>query len=197
MEEFLKEVNKILITENECRVAKLNVPYMVSVLYQNLSDKKYSDFIKDISENKYHLYYVEDDSENWTNGYLEVAISGKDHGCRISHIYKIEFGKESRPWGYCQCTPEDEDYRYDKDCCGHGCDWTAPTFEIKKIISIGKDSWNGDQHDYWDFEDNFYKINEELGKEKLNKEKENRIQELHNTIKEMQEELLELEYEGE
>jgi hypothetical protein len=197
MKKFLKEVTKLLITENEYDIVNLDIPYITSVLHQNLNNEKYSDFINDIMTNNYDLYYAEDETQGWTNGVLTVSISDKNDEDKELCTYTIEFKMEQRHWGYCECTPEDKDYRGDKDCCGHGCDWTAPAFEIKKIIFIGKDSWHGDQHDYWDFEDNFYKTNEELEKEKLKKDKETRIEELHNAIKEMQEELLKLKYEGE
>ena len=109
-----------------------------------------------------------------------------------SYSYKIEFGKDDRSWGYCTCTNEDQDYREDKDCCGHGCDWTAPTISIKKIISLGNNGWTGDEHDYWDFEDNFYKSNDELAKGKEEQEKLDRIEYIETTIDELKNELLKL-----
>ena len=57
--------------------------------------------------------------------------------------YKIEFINNDRYLGYCECKPEDEGYKKDKDCCGYKCDWTAPSFSIEKTIFLGKNSWNG------------------------------------------------------
>ena len=51
---------------------------------------------------------------------------------------------------------------------------------------MGKHSWDGDEHDYWDFEDEFYNVDE---KEKQEKQKQAKINRLKNQIEDLQKEL--------
>jgi hypothetical protein len=41
-----------------------------------------------------------------------------------------------------------KDYREDKHCCGHGCDCTFCSFALYKVMHVGGDVWEGDEHDY-------------------------------------------------
>ena len=107
--------------------------------------------------------------------------------------YEINFIYNQRDWGYCQCTPDMKDYREDKHCCGHGCDWWAPSFEIKKSYLMNRYSWNGDEHDYWGFEDEFYMSDKELADKKEKEDRERQIEELRNRIESNQKKLAELE----
>jgi hypothetical protein len=201
---FIRELTKQLIRENDDRKyqekRKLNIPYIIAPLVQNLNNDTYKKFIEDISNHSYFINYFSDNTGGYTNGYIDVNIYKKsEEDCNDfycpeleSYSYKIEFGKDQRDWGYCECIPEDEGYREDKDCCGYGCNWTAPTFKVEKFIYIGNNSWEGYQHDYWEFEDEFYKSDKELAEEKAKKEKEDRIEYLKSSIESMQKELFEL-----
>lgn len=103
------------------------------------------------------------------------------------------FSYDERNWGYCQCSPGDPDYREDKHCCGHGCDWEAPSVEVRKSFLVSNHSWSGDEHDYWDFEDKFYADDKEENKKKLLAEREYKIKNLKETIENAQKELKKLE----
>ena len=51
----------------------------------------------------------------------------------------------------------------------------------------------GDEHDYWEFEDEFYLSDKELAKKKENEDREREIKELRNRIEMYQKRLAELE----
>ena len=173
--------------------------YIIAPLKQNLLKEEYKDFITHLSKYNYQINYSEDKSEGYTNGSIDIYLYQRNSEYEEwntpfeNFSYNIEFTKDQRYWGYCECTSDDEDYREDKNCCGHGCDWTAPEFRIKKVIDIGIDSWHGDAHDYWDFEDNFYKSDKELAEEKAKKDKELKIKYLQDNINKMQKELVDLQ----
>ena len=85
-----------------------------------------------------------------------------------------------------------KDYREDKECCGHGCDADFCEFSLNKILKIVGGSWNGDEHDYWEFEDKFYEIDKELADKKVEEDKERMIRELKNNIESDRKKLCEL-----
>lgn len=91
------------------------------------------------------------------------------------------------------CTSDMEDYREDKHCCGHECDATFCEFLLQKISYIKRDSWHGDEHSYWDFEDEFYLNDEELAVKKRKEDREVEIRELKKRIEEDSKRLVELE----
>ena len=109
-----------------------------------------------------------------------------------NYYYRICFSYDKRDWGYCECTPDMEDYREDKKCCGHGCDASFCSFSLHKINNIMSDSWHGDEHDYWDFEDKFYMDDKELADKKNKEETERKIRELQERISSDSKKLAEL-----
>lgn len=203
--DFIKEVKEALIDENEDRKncggkKQLDLPFIISSLQQRLSDDELVEFIKDISVNRYSLQYEDVGDEYYDYGKLNVSLFEQeivnDELCYtyLDYSYSIIFCYDPREWEYCQCEPTDRDYIEDKHCCGHGCDWWAPAFRIIKEISIGhQHSWNGDQHDYWKYEESFYKSDLDLASEKAKKDKEDKIKYLSENIKQMQEELHKLQ----
>ena len=107
----------------------------------------------------------------------------------------ISFNINERLYGYCECTPDMTDYREDKYCCGHGCDAVFCEFDLYKVVHIVSESWNGDEHDYWDFEDSFYEAEDEIAERKLRHDRELAIKELKDMIAANQKRLEELEAE--
>ena len=107
--------------------------------------------------------------------------------------YKFMLTYDERRWGYCECTPDMPDYRADKHCCGHGCDASFCAFELHKIVHVINDTWHGDEHDYWDFEDEFYASNKELADKKAEEDRLREIKELKNQIETASKKLAELE----
>ena len=107
--------------------------------------------------------------------------------------YEITFSYDERNWGYCECSLGDPDYREDKHCCGHGCDWDAPSVEVRKSFLVSNHSWSGDEHDYWDFEETFYDNDKEENEKKMLAERKYKINSLKATIENAQKRLKELE----
>lgn len=190
-------INKFIVKlENENYYKKeyekkkeLNIPFILSSLCQNFSENpnKYKEFISDLAKYTYDIEVI--DAANEYNGIIDVNINLFESNTKNpydgpNYKYEISFSENERYWGYCECTPDMKDYREDKHCCGHGCDATFCSFSFRKVIYIVEDSWHGDEHDYWDFEDEFYLNHKELADEKEKTEKEKRIQELKSRIEE-------------
>lgn len=158
--------------------------FMVAPLYQTLEDNK--ELLNDISKYKCYIRYFEPEEDGYpSNGYISIYLNDKDDD-ELPYKYELEFNIDGRLWGNCQCSDKDKDYDARYGCCGHGCDWYAPAYSIRKIIYICNNSWIGDEHDYWEFKDNFYNINE---KEKESEIRQNKINNLQDKIKFYQKEL--------
>lgn len=181
---------------------RLDIPFIISTLYQSFKNNPsdYKDFIIDLINYPDYGFRIED-SRNTYNGiidvyvYLSKCLSEKDLGDNEmpNYDYLISFTYDFRDYGYCECTPDMDDYREDKECCGHGCDATFCEFLLQKISYVKRDSWHGDEYDYWNFEDEFYLNDEELAAKKREEDKERMIEELKNRINEYDKKLKELE----
>lgn len=199
---FIEQLIEALKYENECREpngGKLDIPFLISCLCQDLENnhRQYDEFSSDLRNcNNYNItienydYYI-----CKANVIIYNAIKDSD-GCRYIEAnfrYEITFGYDERYLGYCECKPGDPDYREDKGCCGHGCDWEAPTIEVRKSFLVSNRTWRGDEHNYWDFEDKFYADDKEENEKKLLAEREYKIKNLKETIENAQKELKKLE----
>ena len=190
----LKRVNEDKEYRGERR---LNIPFMIAPLSQSL--EQFKSLINDLEEHTYYgVTYIEPEQGNYySNGTTEITLEKNDNELDkeekyikeheeysyfpTDYTYKINFEIDERDWKLCQCSEGDKDYDKKHNCCGHGCDWSAPACSIEKVIEIGSKVWEGDEHDYWDFEDNFYNIDE--------KEKQKKINRLKNQIEDLQKEL--------
>lgn len=185
---------------------KLNIPFIISTLYQSFNNnaEKYKELISDLE--KWSDYGLSIDKPvNDYDGIIDVEINLIKYDEESeedfyeydtpNYDYKLCFSYDERDWGYCECTPDMDDYREDKHCCGHGCDASFCEFELHKILHITKDTWHGDEHDYWDFEDEFYASDKELEEKKAKEDKERKIRNLKETIEEATKKLAELESE--
>lgn len=177
------------------------VPFWVAVLWNQFKfhSEKYKEFFEDVKdESPYQIVpseygdiysvilWEENDTDEW---YL-------DSNCKNYH-YEIHFSSEERYWGYCECEPGDKDYNEDHQCCGHGCDWDAPMVTVYKCYDVDNGVWNGDEHDYWDFEDAFYKDDLELKARIEEEAKRQRIEDLEKQIASYQNDLDKLKKEME
>ena len=196
----LKRVNEDKEYRGERRL--LNIPFMIAPLSQSL--EQFDSLIKDLEEHTYYgVTYIEPEQENYySNGTIKITLEKNDNELNedekymkeheeysyfpTDYTYKINFEIDERDWKFCQCSEGDEDYDERYNCCGHGCDWSAPACSIEKVIEIGSKAWEGDEHDYWDFEDKFYNVDE---KEKQEKQKQTKINRLKNQIESLQKEL--------
>lgn len=200
---FLDRFIEELKSEKEDR--KLNIPFIISSLYQNFRDNtsKYLSFIKDLNDYPDYNILVFD-SRNDYSGIIDVDINlikyintNTDYYCNNhpDYIYRLSFSYEDRNYGFCECTPDMPDYREDKHCCGHGCDVLFCEFSLHKVLHIASGSWEGDEHDYWDFEDEFYMNDKELAEKKEKEDRKREIDELKSRIELDQKRLAELESE--
>ena len=160
-----------------------DISFMVAPLYQTLEDNE--ELLNDISKYKYYVTYFEGGDDEYSNGYISIYLEDED-GNSLPCRYELEFNIDGRLWGHCQCSDEDKDYDARYGCCGHGCDWNAPSYSIRKITYIYNNSWIGDEHDYWEFKDNFYNVTK---KEKEEEIRQNKINDLRVNIKFYQKEL--------
>lgn len=175
LQKFINELVEAFKRENEEKKwhvekqQELDIPFLISSLYQSFKNNvdNYKDFINDLNVYSDYDICVTETQNEW-NGIVDIDIQlvkydfGNKHDYDDNYDfpdynYKISFELEDRHWGYCECTPDMPDYREDKQCCGHGCDACFCEFDLYKITKISHGSWQGDEHNYWDFEDDFYK----------------------------------------
>lgn len=179
---------------------KIDIPFYISSLYQAFegvndeisADTEFADFVRTLQEcDDYNIDVLKD-----SDGYLKVTIyPAVFHDCfydNMKHYYTIKFFQEDRDYGCCECTPDMKDYREDKDCCGHGCDATFSGFKIEKTAYILYHTWDGDEHDYWNFEDEYYEEHQDDKAKKEQQNRECRIQFLKANIEMYSKELNEL-----
>nr|DAS11961.1 MAG TPA: hypothetical protein [Caudoviricetes sp.] len=197
--ERLVEVLKCENTYQKLNGIKLDIPFLVSVLWQDLMDNYecYDEFCSDLRDCDNYDIVIGDDNYCIckVNVFLYNETENNNWKCaeESDFRYEITFSYDERNWGDCECSPGDQDYREDKHCCGHGCDWEAPSVEVRKSFLVSNHSWSGDEHDYWDFEDKFYESDNEEKQKKLLAEIECKIRNLKETIENAQKKLKELE----
>ena len=208
LQKFIEKLIEELKREKEYSRLKnnqLDIPFIISAMYQSFKNntEKYEDFIADLDKYSDYGLYIED-SQNDYNGLIDIGITlvryiNDENDYTFTdydnpdYDYKFTLTYDERHYSYCECTPDMEDYRVDKDCCGHGCDASFCAFELHKILHIIEDAWHGDEHDYWDFEDEFYASDKELGKKKAEEDRAIMIRNLKETIEEATKKLAELE----
>lgn len=194
--EEMAKSNEMYIQEKEYPI---DIPFYISILWQRIKNypEKYKDFLKDITyERNYEIYQKTPcDPSIWMvkifktfDEYLKES-EVNDNCEAIKYEYEIEFSYVERYWGYCDCDEGDKDYREDHQCCGHGCDWDAPAVTVYKCYDVDDGVWNGDEHDYWDFEDAFYKDDLERKARIEEEAKRQRIKELEKQITSYQNDL--------
>ena len=200
VDQFIKNLIECLDYENANRIRiynepQLDIPFLTAALQQHLSNKKYSSFLEDLSKYDYSIFYYDNEKDNYSDGYILVELFNKNDGDKFynpiycDYKFKIIFNTDDRMDGYCFCTSSDEDYDTRYNCCGHTCDWSAPQFVLQKIENIGSDSFNGDQHDYWDYKDKFIKMSIEENERLERLLKIRQLQELKADIEKQLEEL--------
>lgn len=208
LQKFLDNFINELKRKNNCReyneTRKLDIPFIISTLYQSFYNNtdNYKDFISDLEKWSDYRIIIENPVNEY-NGFIDATITLIKYSDEESdyyqdydtpdYYYKLCFEYDERNWGYCECTPDMPDYREDKHCCGHGCDTSFCAFELHKIVHVVKDTWHGDEHNYWDFEDEFYASDKELADKKAEEDRLIKIEELKNQIETASKKLAELE----
>lgn len=199
IEDFYKPIVtkffKLLINEveelNDKRKAKdkLNTAFLIAPLAQDINYhfEKYADFAEDLR------YLTLVCVEVMSNDYKDQVKANIYIDEEEKYYYEIVFNSDTAYLGYCECIKTDKGYREDKKCCGYNCDWDYPTVEVRKVQIVSKHDWEGTQHEYWNFEDEFFDKNDKAKRERIKKESKIRIEFLQNEIKRMQDELKEIE----
>lgn len=206
LDNLVKELDRENTERNQMGKSQLDIPFIISTLHQSFKNNpdKYNEFAKDLIEWS-DYFIVINESHNTYNGIIDVDIilsketsdddlMGAEYES-ANYYYMLCFNTDDRLYGYCECTPDMADYREDKHCCGHGCDAYFCEFDLKKIVNIASESWRGDEHDYWDFEEAFYEAEDEIGERKLKRDRELAVKELKDKIAADQKRLEELEAE--
>ena len=199
LDSLVEELNRENIDREQTGTKQLDIPFIISTLYQSFKNNpdKYNDFIEDLVEWA-DYFIVMNESQNTYNGIIDVnVVLSKEYleseFENPNYDYKFCFNYDNRHYGYCECTPDMPDYREDKHCCGHGCDAAFCEFDLHKVIRIASESWNGDEHDYWDFEEEFYASEEEIADKKAEEDRIRTIKELKSRIEADSKKLAELE----
>ena len=202
LQQFIDKLIEELKNENDNRLyhkeKELNIPFIISSLYQsfkNDNQNTYKDFISDLKMYPhYDISFNEpiDDLYSIIDADISFSFNLNTDQDIPYYSYRICFSYDERLYGYCECTPDMPDYREDKGCCGHGCDASFCQFTLYKIQTITNDEWHGDEHDYWEFEDEFYMNDKELAEKREQENKKREIQELKNRISSDSKELAEL-----
>ena len=203
LDKFINELKRENSDREYYETRKLDIPFIISTLYQSFDNNtdKYKEFISDLRNWSDYGIIIENPVNEY-NGIVDATITLIKYSDEESdyyqvydtpgHDYKLCFSYDERNWGYCECTPDMPDYREDKHCCGHGCDASFCAFELHKIVHVINDTWDGDEHDYWDFEDDFYKDDKELADKKAEEDRLREIKELKNQIETASKKLKEL-----
>ena len=201
LDSLVEELNRENVDREQTGTKQLDIPFIISTLYQSFKNNpdKYNEFIEDLVEWS-DYFIVMNKSQNTYNGIIDVdVVLSKEYleseFENPNYDYRFCFNYDSRDYGYCECTPDMPDYREDKHCCGHGCDATFCEFDLHKVVHIASESWDGDEHDYWDFEEEFYASEEEIAERKLRIDRELAIEELKEKIAAEQKRLEKLEAE--
>lgn len=147
------------------------IPYY-ETLWQHKD--KLKDMIEEIdSYPEIDIQYTYDEEEYYTDGTIQIFLYKKkgDWLSQPNFHYEIELQHDDRMWGYCECSSDDEGYVDGKGCCGAGCDWTAPSFNITRVNQVAYASFDGLERDVWKLEEKWKEDltehNERLKKEQL------------------------------
>lgn len=197
-QKFLDNLVREIVDWNEVNKSNPNtyeapVPFYVAALWNQFKfhSEKYAGFFDDVKDENSYQIVPNEYGDIYSVILWEKNDAGKwylDENCKNYH-YEFHFSYDERYWGYCECQPGDDDYDEDRQCCGHGCDWDAPAVTVYKCYDVDDGVWNGDEHDYWDFEDAFYKDDLELKARIEEEAKRQRINDLEKQIASYQNDL--------
>jgi hypothetical protein len=187
MSKFFDKLKKFMLEEfsessvNACGYYETIMQNTESI--QSLIDdceKYYFDFNHSINPDGY--------SDGKIAVYLYSNDPGEDYGWQSSldYHYEIDLLFDERMWGYCDCRPEDEGYNPIANCCGMGCDWTAPRVSISKHTGIGHFNFDGYERDLWNAEKKWGLSSDEYETEQKEKQKQQQMKWLDDQIKELE-----------
>lgn len=194
---FETEINNHILYSDE--KVSVDIPFW-EIAFEDIFKKenidKYSELFEYIFSMKDYDMSVEDFDKD--GGFIISLYARTESQFEMEtfedYTYLIECYIEDRWRGYCNCSPEDEDYDERYKCCGHSCDYYAPMFAWYKKVTKGLYSYDGDAHDIWDYRDKYmeaHRSDEQEAEKILNKisQKESLIANAQEEIKKLQAEL--------
>lgn len=143
---------------------------VLSVIYQNICNYEYTEFIMNLKENNYDIEFKVGDGF-YRIGEIVVSVAGA--------IYSIIIEVIPEMIGYCTCEQDDPDYDEEHQCTGIGCDWYVPNMIVLQNNKIGESKFKGMQRDLWKQES----ILIEHDKEYIYSRKAKRLKEISTQIK--------------
>ncbi|MFS1518628.1 hypothetical protein V1503_19510 [Bacillus sp. SCS-151] len=149
---FFEQFKRYLL-DNHKYSLNTYIPYYETLLQ---AKKEISEILEDSEKYYLEIRYESDKSDGYTDGSFEFHFyeksldEGDDWESHIGYYYVMELLHDERMWGYCECTSEDEGYDPIRRCCGNGCDWTAPSIKITKMIGSVHYSFKGVERDMWE-----------------------------------------------
>jgi hypothetical protein len=185
-QDFFEYFKEYLVGEHKDELHKFIGHY--ETLKQNAD--QFKNFIEDCENHYLEIRYEEDKLNGYSEGSFEFHLYerplNEDYGweTHLDYYYKMTLLFDERYWGYCKCTPDMEGYNETHECCGIGCDWSAPSIQLDKIENVGYVSFDGYQRDMWELEknwDTYLKIHED-------KQKQERIKYIDEQIARLEEE---------
>ncbi|OPH61853.1 hypothetical protein BC351_01015 [Paenibacillus ferrarius] len=142
MDKFFNDLKKFMIQESQEQ--KFNACEYFHTLHQHKD--KLTELIHTYENHNCYFSYTVDNTDGYTDGVISIHFNNWQEG---SYYYDIVLSSNQMWGGYCQCTPEDEGYNPIHDCCGLGCDYNAPSFNIKKISNVAGEDFTGHERDMW------------------------------------------------
>lgn len=146
-------------------IEELPITDILSVIEQNIIDNKYIELIKDIEFNYFEIHYKHINKKSF-DGIVEISVL-KNNDVKE---YKLLMGSKFEGIGYCNCSPNDENYNEKYKCCGIECDWCKPTMTVLGQRLLGMSEFLGTQKILWENEEKYlrkYPINKGRIKNKL------------------------------
>lgn len=171
-QEILEKIKTKLI-EEERDFPNLDACGYYATLTQFASDDALTGFFEDTSKHNIELHYEEDKTGGYSKGNIVVYLYDKeeDEGGFLhngmDHFYRISLGYDDRYHGYCMCTPDMPGYDPVHNCCGNGCDWSAPQISIEKETHVHTFSFSGEQNKLWEYKLNWSGEGEKVRKQEL------------------------------
>jgi hypothetical protein len=154
----LQDENKYIVDyrdHHDERQREFNIPFVLSILIQQHNVLE-ENLLKELQMYEHEIQIEQRNYDDWHNeGVIEILFVDPNPESNmlfdryLPFTYKIKISCDERNWGYCECKPTDKGFNPIHDCCGHGCDWSAPEFRIVYEKGCVYARWDGDQSDYW------------------------------------------------
>jgi len=154
---FLGNLKRLLldIAMKDQGLSLQQVCYYMETIYQQEDEFTY--LFDEMDKYNFQMFFMPDETDGYTQGKILIQLFSKEQNDFLpaDHHYEIEFQEESRPIGYCQCSPKDEGFNSLHDCCGENCDWYAPQLMVTRVELKAAPSFYGTQKELWALEENW------------------------------------------